>query len=184
MKEQTVKGPLMQSTVSIVKEQKGPEGVLELEQKFGSLDFHSFQEYPLSERARLEDVACDILYGDHSAESHCQFAQLSFKNHSQSILGKTLLAILVGGNMKKVLLGIPKIMEHFQKEQGFTFTVEDLGENKVRAHIKDSYYNIGFFAGKFIAGVRFFGAEPTVAWKELGIRDYEYIIEWEDKKKE
>lgn len=173
--ETTVKGVFLKSLVETVRAKKGNEGVKQLEKEFGSLDFSAFQNYPLTEQARLNKAASIVLFGSHTPEAEYEFGRLSFKTYADSIIGKTMFS-LIGDDPLKVASALPKILN--MVTSGLDIEVKAVGPIKVSLRMKNLPFHIKHYEGCCAAAAEHFGHTAVIESKVWGKNDYEYIVEW------
>jgi len=171
----TVKGFVLKGVLKIVKKEKGEKGLKQLEQKFGSLKFSAFNDYPTETNAELRKMAAEVIYGKHDEETEYLFGKITFESYADSLIGKTMFSLL-GNNLKKVAMGLPKILSTVNK--GLESEVEDLGSKKVRIRMKNNPYHIKYHEGVWAAGAEFFKEKYKITSRVLAPGDYEYVMEW------
>ena len=173
----TVKGFFLKNLVEIVKKKKGPEGIEELEKRFGqSVNFSSFKDYPMEMEVELHYAMIDVLYSENKPEAHFEFGRIAFKTYAESLVGKTVFS-LFGDDVKKIAMAVSRALNTVTS--GLIVETEDLGPNKVKVTMKNNPYPIEYYEGIWTAGIEHFGYKPKVETKTLGKEHYEYVLEWE-----
>src|SRR3989344_433641 len=92
-KKPTIKGIFVNSHINKVRQEKGEEGVLELEKKFGmKINFGNLEDVPVREEVRLIECALEVLRGQAVPDSERAFkaGRLHFVNFSGTPFGRII----------------------------------------------------------------------------------------------
>lgn len=171
----TVKGYIIKGVLSIVKNRKGPSGLIELEKKFGNINFSSIKDYPVEINAALRKAASEVVYGKYSPETEYEFGKVTFITYTENLIGKTMFS-LFGNNLKKIALALPKILATINR--GLEVKVEDLGPQKIKIVMINDPYDIRYHEGVWAAAVEYFHYQPHVEATVLKPGMYQYILSW------
>ena len=176
---ETVSGFSMKSVIGQVEKEKGPEGLKELEEKYGnSIEFYSFRRYAFEDKDKLTDAACEVLYGDKTHESYYKLGKVAFKYYTGTTAGKVIMSFFAK-DIKSAMLGMPRALSSMQKQEDFKMEVEDLGPKKIKFIMTNSPYKAPYLAGLMAASAEHFGVKPVVTWKKISSNSCELYAEWE-----
>ena len=178
-KTPTIKGIFLNSHVNKVRQEKGEEGVRELENKFGKpVKFSSFEDVLVRDEVRLIELSLDILMnGKVPADKRAfEAGKLHFKNFSKTPLGRIIFSQF-RGNFKLMMVNAPSIAGHVFK--GVRFFSEERGPKEVVVMMENNDYPIEHFRGLFQEWMDFSGLTGTVESKEIAPNRYEYIMRWQ-----
>jgi len=177
-KTPTIKGIFVNSHVKKVRQEKGEEGVRELEKKFGmKIDFRNFEDIPVREEVHLIECALEILEGRSIPDDkkHFEAGRLHFKNFSQTPFGRIIFSQFKN-QFKMLMMNAPNIAGHVFKH--VKFYSDDMGPKEVRVTMENNDYPIDHFRGLFQEWMEFSGLKGTVEAQETALNRYVYIIRW------
>lgn len=178
-KTPTIKGIFVNSHVKKVRQEKGEEGILELEKKFGMrVKFGNLEDVPVREEVRLIECALEIMYGDSIPEKERSFeaGKMHFRNFTQTPLGRIIFSQF-RSNFKLIMMNAPNIASHVFK--GVRFYADEMGPNEVQVTMENNDYPIDHFRGLFQEWMDFSGLKGTVEAKETAPNRYVYIMQWQ-----
>jgi len=180
MSKVTVKGFFIRETIKYVKKRKGPEGVKQLEKKFGkSLKFFPFRDYPFEDDVKLQKAAVEVLNDMNTSAESFEIGKFTFSIYISTSIGKTMFK-LMGDDPKKVAFNLVKVIDTVTK--GLRAEVEGLGQDQVKIKMFDSPYNIRHYEGVFAAALEYLNYKPITKSKVLEDGTHEYIVGWGEKK--
>ena len=177
-KKPTIKGIFVNSHINKVRQEKGEEGVRELEKKFGmKIDFGNLEDVPVREEVRLIECSLEVLKGQSMPDSERAFeaGRLHFINFSGTPFGRIIFSQFKN-SFKMMMMNAPSIAGHVFK--GVRFYSEDMGPNSVKVTMENNDYPIDHFRGLFQEWMSFSGFEGTVEAKETAPNRYEYLAQW------
>lgn len=175
----TIKGIFVNSHIKKVLQEKGEEGVRELEIKFGkSLKFGNFENVPVREEVRLIECALEVLKGKAISEPErgLEAGRLHFRNFSQTPFANILFSQFKN-QFKMLMMNSPNIAGHVFK--GVRFYADDFGPNSVRITMENNDYPMSHFQGLFQEWLEFSDLKGEVESKETAPNRYQYIIIWQ-----
>ncbi len=174
----TIKGIFVNSHVKTVREQKGKEGVLELEKRFGkSLRFRNGENVFVSDEVTLIEHALDILTNnDLPAEERAfEAGRLHFRNFATTPLARIIFSQF-RKNLKLLLMQTKHIAGHVF--QGVRFSSVEIGPTTVKIIMENNDYPLEHFKGLFFEWISFAGYEGNVIARQLSPDKYEYLVVW------
>lgn len=170
----TIKGIFVNSHVKAVRDAKGEVGLALLEQKIGHpTNFKNSQDVPVAEEIRLIECALDVLQPNIPPEQRAfEAGRLHFRNFSTTPLGRVLMSAFP--DPKPILLRSRYVAEHVFR--GITFDTQDQGDGTIRIILTGGQYPLDHFRGLFWQWLKQGGYEPTIAARQIGSEQYEYLI--------
>jgi uncharacterized protein (TIGR02265 family) len=178
-KTPTIKGIFVNSHVKKVRQEKGEEGVSELESRFGGpINFGNFQDVPVRDEVRLIECALDVLRGTSVPEASRAFeaGRLHFQDFIDTPLGRIIFSQFKN-NFKTVMMNSSSIAGHVFR--GISFYSEEMGPKSVKVTLENNDYPIDHFKGLFQEWMNFSGLSGTVDAKETAPNRYEYTASWQ-----
>lgn len=178
-KKPTIKGIFINSHIKKVRQERGDEGVRELEKKFGMpLNFRNFEDVPVREEVHLIECALEVLEGNPIPDERKQFeaGRLHFKNFSQTPFGRIIFSQF-RNNFKMLMMNTPNIAGHVFKD--VRFYADELGPKEVRVTMENNDYPVDHFRGLFQEWMDFSGLKGTVEAQETAPNRFAYIMTWE-----
>lgn len=175
----TIKGIFVNSHVKKVRQEKGEEGVRELEKKFGMrTNFGNLEDVPVREEVRLIECSLEVLRGGPIAEPERSFeaGRLHFRNFSETPFGRIIFSQFKS-NFKLMMINAPSIAGHVFK--GVKFYSQEVGPNSVKVTMENNDYPIDHFRGLFQEWMDFSGFKGVVEAKETAPNRYEYLATWQ-----
>ena len=133
--------------------------------------------YPIEEKRILLETAIKCLYGDITSENYGKIGRLSFSAFSESIIGKTLLAI-IGNDVKRAAAVVKTGLDTVTT--GFPIEVKSLNENSVSIRMSNNPYPVEYYKSQWEMALELMHKTGTVETHILGEHDYNYIISWKD----
>ncbi|HET6398121.1 MAG TPA: DUF2378 family protein [Candidatus Thermoplasmatota archaeon] len=179
MRPPTIKGIFVQSHVGAIRSQRGEEGVLELERRYGApVRFRGGDDVPVREEVRLLEAAVDVLCpGSPAGTRAFEAGRLHFRNFRATPWARLVFGIFPAG-YHFVLMHASSIAERVF--QGLTFEAEDLGPTTVRVTMTGSDYPLDHFRGLFYEWMVQSGLQGTVIGQETAPGRHEYLCQWRD----
>jgi len=174
--QRTIKGVFLKNLVKVVEKQKGPEGRVQLEEKFGDLNFSAFKDYSFECFGKIVASVCKVMYGENSPQAQFEIGKLMFEIYNKSVIGKTMFSLL-GTNPKRAALGAGRAMNTVTS--GLDIEIADLGPKKVKLRIKNDSQHIRHYEGVWAASAEMLNLKAKITARELAPEDHEYIVEWE-----
>ncbi len=179
MTSPTIKGIFVNSHINKVRQEKGEEGVRELEKKFGMrIKFGNLEDVPVREEVRLIECALDVLKGNSVPEKERSFeaGRLHFINFTETPFGRIIFSQFKG-NLKLMLMNAPSIAGHVFK--GVKFSSMEIGPKSVKVTMENNDYPIDHFRGLFQEWMNYSGEKGIVEAKETAPMRYEYTSTWQ-----
>lgn len=175
----SIKGIFVKSHVRLVEEQKGSNGVHQLERCFGKpVQFSNAEDISLHDEVHLLRCALAIIEGKDNAEAVSEYdtGRLHFRSFATTPLAKIILSTF-RTNFKRILLHSKNLASHIL--HGVSFSPEDYGPKGVKITVSDNEYPIEHFRGFFAMWLEYAGLRGTVEAQRISDNMYEYIIRWE-----
>lgn len=174
----TIKGIFINSHIKKVRQEKGEEGVRELEKKFGMrIKFGNLEDIPVREEVRLLECALEVLRGQPVMEPEKSFeaGKLHFRDFSETPFGRIIFSQFKN-SFKLMMKNAPSIAGHVFK--GVKFYSEEVGPNSVIITMENNDYPIDHFRGLFQEWMDFSGLKGVVEAKEIAPNRYQYSLTW------
>lgn len=173
----TIKGMFLKNLISMVKKDKGVEGLQRLEEEFGEkINFSAMSDYPIEIEMKLHKAIMQVYFGEVNLKNYRKLGQMNMHYYTESIVGKTIFS-LVGKDLKASALKAQKFTDTIASGIQIEFT--DLGETKMKAVIRGLPYPIEYYQGIFEESLNYFKKKGTVSAKKTAPEEYVYITEWE-----
>lgn len=176
--EPTIKGIFVNSHIRTVRNERGEEGIRQLERLYGSpLEFRNSENVPVREEVRIIEYAHDVLNGVNTsaAERSFEAGRLHFRNFTTTPLARIIFA-LFRQRFKLMMMQTQNIAGHVF--QGVKFSSKELGPSAVQVIMENNDYPIDHFRGLFHEWMHFAGHTGTVDARESSPNVYEYTIQW------
>lgn len=176
-KRPTIKGIFVNSHIKKIWQERGDDGIRELEKKFGmSIKFSNFEDVPVREEVRLIECSLEILNPNIAPEEKSfEAGRLHFRNFRGTPFGRIIFSQFKD-SFKLMMMNAPSIAGHVFK--GVRFYSEETGERGVRVTMENNDYPIDHFKGLFYEWMLFSGLDGSVEARETAPNRYEYVITW------
>lgn len=178
-KAPTIKGIFVNSHVKKVSQEKGEDGLRELEKKFGKpIKFKNLEDVPVRDEVRLIECALEVLRGESIPEPELSFeaGKLHFINFSETPFGRIIFSQF-RNSFKLMMANAASIAGHVFK--GVRFYSEETGPKSFKVVMENNDYPMDHFLGLFQEWMNFSGLKGVVRAKETAPNRFEYLMEWE-----
>jgi uncharacterized protein (TIGR02265 family) len=176
----TIKGIFVKSHIRALERERGSDGVIELQKRFGKpINYSNSDDVPVADEVLILEHIVDITSPVQLAreERELEAGRLHFRNFSTTPLW-TLTEQIFGTKLKFLLMQSSKIAGYVF--QDVHFASEDLGERSVRITMFNNDYPIEHFQGFFEQWLQSAGHKGKIAATAHTRGRYEYTISWEE----
>ncbi|OGB76748.1 hypothetical protein A2476_01985 [candidate division CPR3 bacterium RIFOXYC2_FULL_35_7] len=167
----------IKNLVSMVKKDKGIEGIEKLKKEFGNdVNFSAMTDFPLETEMKLHNAIMMVYFGKVSSENYRKLGEMNMHYYSNSIVGKTIFS-LIGKDLKTSALRAQKFIDTIAS--GIGIKVKELGEKKLSLTLEGLPYPIEYYKGICEESLAYFKKKGKIIATKSGPDEYTYIAEWE-----
>lgn len=173
----TTKGSTLKKYVSLVKNEKGSEGINQLMKIMGNIDFDSSKLYPIEVENSLIENTTEVIYGNKNPESLTAFGELVLKNSFiNSTLGKIILSFAKAKTIKDSIVRMPQYLEKQNRDLGYELNISEFEIGELKINVKSDYYNIDFLFGMIKGMTKYFGYLGDYKKEIINQKEHNYYI--------
>ncbi len=174
----TIKGIFVNSHIGAVRKQRGDEGVVELQRRYGKpLVFRNSENVPIAEEVKIIEHALDVLSASPipAPDRAFEAGRLHFRNFTTTPLARIMFSLFLE-DFKLMMLQVHNIAGHVF--QGVKFSSQELEPHGIKVVMENNDYPLDHFRGLFFEWLHFAGSTGTVAGEETAPCRFEYTIRW------
>lgn len=174
----TIKGLFVNSHIRALENERGDEGLRELQKRFGRpVSYTSSDDVSVADEVKLlehiVEITSPVVLSDGDRE--LEAGRLHFRNFSTTAVW-LLVQQIFGSNLKFLLMQSSKIAGWVFR--GIEFVSEDIAPNTVRITMFNNDYPLAHFQGFFEQWLRQANVEGRVEATAHARGRYEYTISW------
>lgn len=176
--EPCIKGIFVKSHINALKREKGEEGLLLFESRYGKkLEISNNDNIPLAEELKIIEYVFDILNpGKYNREEKSfETGRMHFRNFVTTPLAKIIFPVFKN-SFKKIMLNVSSLAGHIFK--GIQFISKEEGPKSVKITLTNYKESPQHVMGLFYEWMLYSGLEGTVKYIESESETCVFLLTW------